>query len=63
VGVYIGISTVCVLAFILRSEMIVQLGLLASKSFFQKLMTSIMKAPMSFFDATPSGRILNRVGT
>ena len=61
VGVYSGISAICVLAFILRSEMIVQLGLRASKLFFQKLMSCIMKAPMSFFDATPSGRILNRV--
>ena len=61
VGVYSGISTICVLAFVLRSEMIVHLGLGASKLFFQKLMSCIMKAPMSFFDATPSGRILNRV--
>lgn len=61
IWVYCGISFICVLAFALRSNMVVQLGLRASKSFFSQLMTSVMKAPMGFFDSTPSGRILNRV--
>ncbi|KAI5077528.1 hypothetical protein GOP47_0007352 [Adiantum capillus-veneris] len=43
--------------------MIVLFGLQASRSFFTKLMSSVMKAPMGFFDATPSGRILNRAST
>lgn len=60
VGLYCALSLVCMLGFALRSQMIVQLGLRASKIFFTKLMTSVMKAPMGFFDATPSGRILNR---
>ncbi|KAH7302594.1 hypothetical protein KP509_23G078900 [Ceratopteris richardii] len=49
--------------FALRTTLVVAGGLKASESFLNKLMVSIMKAPMSFFDATPSGRILNRVST
>ncbi|MCO5558804.1 hypothetical protein L7F22_012391 [Adiantum nelumboides] len=60
IGVYCGLSLACMLAFALRSQMIVLFGLQASKSFFTKLMICVMKAPMGFFDATPSGRILNR---
>ncbi|KAI5077532.1 hypothetical protein GOP47_0007922 [Adiantum capillus-veneris] len=60
IGVYCALSVACMLAFALRSQMIVLFGLQASRSFFTKLMNSLMKAPMGFFDATPSGRILNR---
>uniref|UniRef100_A0A0D6QX25 ABC transporter C family member 10 n=1 Tax=Araucaria cunninghamii TaxID=56994 RepID=A0A0D6QX25_ARACU len=39
------------------------LGLEASKSFFSELMTSLFRAPMAFFDATPLGRVLSRVSS
>eukprot|EP00250_Pteridium_aquilinum_P019390 c24411_g1_i1 orf=197-4072(-) len=61
IGLYSVLSLVCVFAFALRSHLVVELGLRASKYFFSSLMMCIMKAPMGFFDATPSGRILNRV--
>lgn len=44
-----------------RSYVVIDLGLKSSKSFFAKLLTSIFRAPMSFYDSTPLGRILSRV--
>ncbi|KAL3506675.1 hypothetical protein ACH5RR_032057 [Cinchona calisaya] len=38
-------------------------GLKASKSIFYVFMTSIFRAPMSFYDSTPLGRILSRVSS
>ncbi|KAF5947196.1 hypothetical protein HYC85_013153 [Camellia sinensis] len=37
--------------------------LVTSKSIFSKLMTSLFRAPMSFYDSTPSRRILSRVSS
>ncbi|KAA8520907.1 hypothetical protein F0562_011580 [Nyssa sinensis] len=41
----------------------IQDGLVASKSIFSKLMTCLFRAPMSFYDSTPMGRILSRVSS
>ncbi|KAM3711932.1 hypothetical protein ACB098_01G146500 [Castanea mollissima] len=55
----------CILAFILliRSIYVVILGFGASQSVFSTLLTSLFRAPMSFYDSTPLGRILNRVSS
>ena len=37
------------------------IGLKIAQSFFSQILESILHAPMSFFDTTPSGRILTRV--
>lgn len=36
------------------------LGLRGSKTIFKNLLEVVMYAPMSFFDTTPIGRIVNR---
>ncbi|KAM7525837.1 hypothetical protein LguiA_015739 [Lonicera macranthoides] len=39
------------------------ISLRTSKTIFSKLMTSLFRAPMSFYDSTPLGRILSRVSS
>ncbi|RWW05959.1 hypothetical protein GW17_00030745 [Ensete ventricosum] len=61
VGVYAVISTLSCLFAYTRSLVAARQGLNASKAFFSSLMDSVFRAPMSFFDSTPVGRILTRV--
>jgi ABC-type multidrug transport system fused ATPase/permease subunit len=35
-------------------------GLRASKKFYSNMLSTLLQAPMSFFDTTPTGRIINR---
>ncbi|XP_062229045.1 ABC transporter C family member 8-like isoform X2 [Phragmites australis] len=63
VGAYSGLSIFsCCFAYS-RSLFAATLGLKASKAFFSGLMDSVFKAPMSFFDSTPVGRILTRASS
>ena len=55
----IGFSMIIFLFF--RSIFIVVLGLGASETIFSTLLSSLFRAPMSFYDSTPLGRILSRV--
>ena len=46
---------------LLRSLLTAFAGLMTAQSFFDSFLSCIMRAPMAFFDTTPSGRILTRV--
>lgn len=53
-------SSFCILA---RATLLVTAGYKAATELFNKMHFCIFRAPMSFFDSTPSGRILNRAST
>ncbi|KAL2666064.1 hypothetical protein AAZV13_02G256900 [Glycine max] len=59
VGLAIG-SSFCVLA---RESLLATAGYKTATILFNKMNFCIFRAPMSFFDSTPSGRILNRAST
>ncbi|EFJ30140.1 ATP-binding cassette transporter, subfamily C, member 24, SmABCC24 [Selaginella moellendorffii] len=61
IGVYSAIGLTTGAFLFIRSVLIVIMGLAASRSFFNSTMDSLFSAPMSFFDSTPSGRILSRL--
>ncbi|CAJ1971491.1 unnamed protein product [Sphenostylis stenocarpa] len=53
-------SSLCILA---RAMLLVTTGYKTATILFNKMHYCIFRAPMAFFDSTPSGRILNRVST
>ncbi|KAG6745646.1 hypothetical protein POTOM_050145 [Populus tomentosa] len=61
IAVYLCIGVTSTLFLLCRSISIVVLGLQSSKSLFSQLLNSLFRAPMSFYDSTPLGRILSRV--
>jgi hypothetical protein len=61
ISVYGIIAAVSVVFLIMRSLFFTLMGLKTAQIFFGGILRSILHAPMSFFDTTPSGRILSRV--
>ncbi|XAR71674.1 Xenobiotic-transporting ATPase [Bertholletia excelsa] len=59
--VYLVIGLTSILFLFGRAVSTVALGLQSSKSLFSQLLNSLFRAPMSFYDSTPLGRILSRV--
>ncbi|GMJ01076.1 ATP-binding cassette C14, multidrug resistance-associated protein 10 [Hibiscus trionum] len=63
ISVYAIVAAMSVMLLVMRSFLITLLGLKTSQILFRQILQSILHAPMSFFDTTPSGRILSRVST
>ncbi|GLT66042.1 hypothetical protein SLA2020_384370 [Shorea laevis] len=53
-------SSLCVLA---RAMLVATAGLWTAQKLFINMLHSVLRAPMAFFDSTPTGRILNRAST
>lgn len=60
IGVYAGLGTAQALLMFVFSLMLTIFGTNASKTLLRKAVTRTLRAPMSFFDTTPLGRITNR---
>ncbi|CAI0388766.1 unnamed protein product [Linum tenue] len=63
ISVYAIIAVISVVLLGSRSYFVTLMGLKTSQIFFNGILNSILRAPMSFFDTTPSGRILSRAST
>ncbi|KAL2945398.1 ABC transporter C family member 4 [Bienertia sinuspersici] len=63
ISIYSVIAVVSVVLVFVRSFFITFFGLKTAQIFFSRILRSILHAPMSFFDTTPSGRILSRAST
>lgn len=61
INVYSIIAAISVVLVTVRSFIVAFIGLQTADKFFKQILNSILHAPMSFFDTTPSGRILSRV--
>jgi hypothetical protein len=61
IGVYVAIAVFSMVLQVIKTLLETVLGLRTAQIFFKKMFDSILHAPMSFFDTTPSGRILSRV--
>ncbi|GAB2290275.1 ATP-binding cassette sub- C member 9 [Dionaea muscipula] len=53
-------SSFCVLA---RASLVAIAGLSTAQKLFTNMLHSVVRAPMAFFDSTPTGRILNRASS
>ncbi|KAK4793176.1 hypothetical protein SAY86_023611 [Trapa natans] len=61
--VYILFSVGSSLCVLLRASLNALAGLWTAQKLFMNMLQSVMHSPMSFFDSTPTGRILNRAST
>ncbi|KAJ1270320.1 hypothetical protein BS78_06G045000 [Paspalum vaginatum] len=60
IGVYVAIAAFSMILQVIKNLLETVLGLQTAQIFFNKMFDSVLHAPMSFFDTTPSGRILSR---
>ncbi|KAK4848706.1 hypothetical protein QYF36_016335 [Acer negundo] len=61
--VYAIIAAASFVLLSIRALFVTLMGLKTAQTFFNQILHSILHAPMSFFDTTPSGRILSRAST
>lgn len=60
IGGYAGLGALQVICIFIFSVLLSVLGTKASKKMLHDAVTRVLRAPMSFFDTTPLGRITNR---
>ncbi|KAJ5733265.1 hypothetical protein N7533_013712 [Penicillium manginii] len=60
IGIYAGLGASVVVCMFVFSTYMTTCGTNASRTMLQRAMTRVLRAPMSFFDTTPLGRITNR---
>ncbi|KAK7002404.1 oligomycin resistance ATP-dependent permease YOR1 [Favolaschia claudopus] len=60
-GIYAGISGLTAIFSFAMSLSFTLVGLIASLGLFKAALGRVLKAPMSFFDTTPMGRIISRL--
>lgn len=60
IEVYVGAGVVQMIVVMIGSFMLVVAVLKSSREMHDNAFVSVLKSPMSFFDTTPLGRILNR---
>ncbi|OTB05798.1 hypothetical protein M426DRAFT_72650 [Hypoxylon sp. CI-4A] len=60
IGVYAGLGTLQALLMFFFSVLLTVFGTNASRTLLRQAVTRTLRAPMSFFDTTPLGRITNR---
>ncbi|GAY69416.1 hypothetical protein CUMW_271800 [Citrus unshiu] len=63
IGVYGSTAVLSMVILVVRAYFVTHVGLKTAQIFFSQILRSILHAPMSFFDTTPSGRILSRAST
>ncbi|CAL5018224.1 unnamed protein product [Urochloa decumbens] len=63
IQVYVAIAAFSIVLQVIKTLLETILGLQTAHIFFKKMFDSILHAPMSFFDTTPSGRILSRASS
>lgn len=61
--IYMTLSVAGSLCVLLRAMMVLNAGLWTAQALFTKMLHNVLRAPMAFFDSTPTGRILNRAST
>ncbi|KAF3796553.1 ABC transporter C family member 3 [Nymphaea thermarum] len=61
--VYVALALASSLCVLSRVTLLVTAGYKAAIVLFEKMHNCIFRAPMSFFDATPTGRMINRAST
>ena len=59
-GVYAGLGVSQAVFVLIGALSLALAGIFASRKLHTKLLSNVLRSPMSFFDTTPLGRVLNR---